>query len=85
VEALGRGHWGIEHKVHDVREVRLGEAAGQMRVGHAPQALAALRNGLIDLWRAQGWTSIADAVRECAASGRRTLALIGARPAETLT
>jgi hypothetical protein len=46
--------------------------------GSASQALAANRNGLIDLWRHQGWTYIADAVHACAASLRDTLLLISA-------
>src|SRR5687768_15313786 len=38
VEALWRGHWTIEHKVHYGRDVTLGEDACQVRVGTAPQA-----------------------------------------------
>ncbi len=77
VEALWRGHWGIENKVHYVHDVTLGEDAGQMRVGQAPQALAALRNGLLTLLRSTGVTNIADAIRHYAASVSETLALIG--------
>jgi hypothetical protein len=43
--------------------------------------LAALRNTLICLLRAQGWTNIADALRHTAASVRKALTLIGALPA----
>jgi predicted transposase YbfD/YdcC len=53
-EALWRGHWAIEHRVHHVRDRTWGEDAGQVRRGHAPQALAALRNGLRSLLRALG-------------------------------
>lgn len=56
-----------------------------MQTGHARQILAALRNGLIDLLRVHGWTHIAAAVRECAASVQQTLALIGAVSVQTLT
>jgi predicted transposase YbfD/YdcC len=77
VEALWRGHWGIENKVHYVRDVSLGEDAGQVRMGQAPQALAALRNGLLTLLRSTGVTNIADALRHYAASLQETLALIG--------
>lgn len=77
VEALWRGHWGIENKVHYVRDVSMGEDAGQIRVGHAPQALAALRNGLLTLLRSTGVTNIADALRHYAASLPDTFALIG--------
>ena len=85
LERLWRGHWTIENRKHYVRDVTLGEDRNQMHTGNAPQVLAALRNGLIDLWRAHGWRYIADAVRECAASVERTLTLLGALPAMTLT
>ncbi len=41
----------------------MGEDAGQVRVGHAPQALAAVRNGLLTLLRSSGVSNIADAIR----------------------
>jgi predicted transposase YbfD/YdcC len=85
VEALWRGHWTIENGKHYVRDVTLGEDANQMHSGEAPRVLATLRSGLIDLWRHQGWSNIADAVRICAASVQRTLMLIGAIPVSTLT
>jgi predicted transposase YbfD/YdcC len=77
IEALWRGHWGIENKVHYVRDVSMGEDAGQIRTGQAPQALAALRNGLLTLLRSTGVTQIADALRHYAAHLDETLALIG--------
>ncbi len=77
VEALWRGHWGIENKVQYVRDVTCGEDAGQIRVGQAPQALAALRNGLLTLLRSTGVTNIADALRSYAAALEETFALIG--------
>ncbi len=77
VEALWRGHWGIENKVHYVRDVTMGEDAGQIHVGPAPHALAALRNGLLTLLRSTGVTNSADALRSYAASLEETLALIG--------
>ena len=45
--ALWRGHWSIENRSHYVRDETLGEDRGQMHRGQAPQALAALRNGLL--------------------------------------
>jgi hypothetical protein len=61
--------------------VTLGEDAGQVRCGHAPQALAAVRNGLLSLWRALGWASIADAVRHYGAYAQRALHLLALTPA----
>lgn len=78
LEALWRGHWTIENRKHYVRDVTMGEDGGQAYCGSTPQALAALRNGLIDLLRAEGWTNIADALRYYAAAVPRALNLIGA-------
>jgi predicted transposase YbfD/YdcC len=77
VEALWRGHWGIENKVHYVRDVTWGEDAGQIHVGQAPQALAALRNGILTLLRSRGVTNVADALRHYGASLPQIFALIG--------
>lgn len=81
VEHLWRAHWTIENRKQYVRDVTLGEDHTQMHTGHAPQVLAALRNALIDGWRAQGWRNMADAARACAASPHRALRCIGALPA----
>jgi hypothetical protein len=63
LEALWRGHWAIGNTVHRLRDGIFAEDAGQVRKGKAPQALAALRNGLLSRLWALGWTNIADAVR----------------------
>jgi predicted transposase YbfD/YdcC len=81
LEALWRGHWTIENRKHYVRDVTLGEDQGQAYRGNTPHALAALRNGLIDLMRHEGWSNLADALRHYGASVPRVLALIGALPA----
>ena len=83
LEQLWRGHWTIESGSHYVRDVTLGEDANHMRTGNAPEVLAALRNGLLAVWRRAGWANIADAVRATAASVLAALAFIGAAP--TLT
>lgn len=85
LETLWRGHWTIENRKHYVRDVTLGEDRQPMHTGHAPQVLAALRNTLIDMWRSLGWTNIADAVRDTAASVQRALTFIGVLPTTTLT
>jgi predicted transposase YbfD/YdcC len=81
VEALWRGHWAIENRVHYPRDVSMGEDAGQQRAGNAPQALAALRNGVLSLLRSRGWANIADALRHYGAYAQRALGLLGALPA----
>lgn len=80
VEELWRGHWRIENRVHYIRNVTLAEDAGQMRVGQAPQALAALRNGILNVLRGRGVTNIADALRHYGAALPRVFALIGVPP-----
>jgi predicted transposase YbfD/YdcC len=80
VEALWRGHWTIENRVHRVRDGTWGEDASPIRAGHAPQALAALRNGLLSLLRACGWTQIADATRHYGAFAHRAVALLSSPP-----
>lgn len=80
LEQLWRGHWAIENKVHWVRDVTMGEDANQTHTGPAPHALAALRNAVLNLFRQQGWTNIADAFRHYGASVKQALALVGATP-----
>jgi predicted transposase YbfD/YdcC len=76
LEALWRGHWTIENRVHYVRDVTWGEDASQVRTGTAPQALAALRNAVLTLLRAVGWALIPDALRHYGAYAHRAIALL---------
>ncbi|WP_406860609.1 ISAs1 family transposase [Streptomyces sp. HUAS MG47] len=39
-----RGHWGIENKIHYVRDTTYSEDASRVRTGTAPRAMASLRN-----------------------------------------
>lgn len=80
LEGLWRGHWTIENRVHYVRDVTFGEDQGQAYCGHTPQALAALRNGLLALLRRAGWRNVADALRTYGASIVAALNLLGALP-----
>lgn len=58
-----RGHWGIENKIHYVRDVTFGEDAAQVRTGAAPQVLAACRNLALTCLRRAGYDNIAAALR----------------------
>ncbi len=60
-----------------VRGVSLGEDAGQVHMGQAPQGLAALQNGLLTRLHMSGVTNITDTLRHYAASLPDTLAFIG--------
>jgi predicted transposase YbfD/YdcC len=77
VERFWRGHWSIENKVHYVRDVSLGEDAGQAHTGATARALAALRNAVLTLIRARRWRYVPDAIRHYAADPKRALDLIG--------
>ena len=76
---LNRGHWGIENRLHYVRDVTLGEDASQVRTGSAPQVMAALRNATIGLMRQEGIRNVAEALRRNAAHPEEALALLGLR------
>jgi hypothetical protein len=56
-----RGHWGIENRLHHVRDATMGEDASRARSGSAPQVLAALRNLAISAMRLDSVTNIAAA------------------------
>ena len=77
LETFWRGQWTIENKVHYVRDETLREDRGQTHTGSAPQALAALRNGIISRLRYRGWNNIAEALRHYGASVQQALRFIG--------
>ena len=72
--ALIRGHWGIENRLHWVRDVTFGEDHSSIRTAHAATAMATLRNTAISLLRSSGHTNIAAAT---AAMARRPDQLLG--------
>lgn len=72
---LVRGHWGIENRLHYVRDVTMGEDASQIRTGSAPQVMAALRNVVLALLRTAGFQNMAAALREIGWSGGALLFL----------
>jgi predicted transposase YbfD/YdcC len=61
--AYVRGHWGIENKVHWVRDVTFREDASQVRTGNRPRIMVTLRNLAIGLIRQAGHTAIAATIR----------------------
>jgi predicted transposase YbfD/YdcC len=75
--ALSRGHWGVENRLHWVRDVTFDEDRSRVRTGHAPHVMAAIRNTAIGLHRAAGASNIAAATRRCAGHPTEALALIG--------
>jgi predicted transposase YbfD/YdcC len=75
--SLRREHWGIENRLHYVRDVTMGEDLSQIRTGGAPQVMAALRNTTLGLLRSAGDQNIAAAMREIAWKPEAALRLLG--------
>jgi hypothetical protein len=75
---LVRTHWHIENRLHGPRDVTLGDDACRVRVGRAPQALAAVRNAVRGLLHGHATTTCAAAIRACAwLPPPRLLSLLG--------
>lgn len=77
LQRLWRGHWGIENRLHWVRDVTMGEDRSQVRKGAAPQAMAALRNVTLGLLRQAGVENVAAAFRRYARHPHEALSLMG--------
>ena len=73
-----REHWGIENKLHWVRDWSYDEDRHQLRApSSTARAMASLRNLAISLLRLAGATNIASALRWVARDHARATALIG--------
>ncbi len=73
---LIRAHWGIENRLHYVRDVTLGEDANRVRTVSSPQVLAALRNAVIHLLEEVDAPSKAAATRRFAAQPHEAVRLV---------
>ena len=71
-----RAHWGIENRVHWVRDVTYAEDLSQIRTGHGPAVMATLRNLAISIHRKAGATNIAAATRHLSRHPNRILPLL---------
>jgi len=60
-----RGYWGVENKVHYVRDVTQGEDKSRIRTKPLPQILAIARNLALNLYRDAGFDNMAQAQRKC--------------------
>lgn len=72
-----RGHWGIENKIHHVRDTAFAEDASRVRTGTAPRAMATLRNLALGALRHNGHDNIAAALRHHARDPHRPLRALG--------
>ena len=73
---LIQSHWGIENRLHWVRDVTFDEDRHQFHTGHGPAVMATLRNTAISLHRLAGAVSIAAALRHHSRDPLRPLQLI---------
>lgn len=74
--ALLRDYWGIENRLHYIRDVTMGEDLAQIRCGAAPHAMAVCRNLTIALLRRAGVTNVAEALRTHAGRPRAAATLV---------
>lgn len=74
---INREHWGIENRVHYVRDVTYDEDRCRIRSKSGPRIMATLRNLAIGILRLRKHTNIAQANRHYAAKQHLTLSLIG--------
>jgi len=75
--ALGRWHWGIEDRLHWVRDVTLDKDRCQVRCGSGPQVMAVFRNLTISLLCLAGHRNIDASLRRNTAHPAEALALVG--------
>ncbi|MCZ4117932.1 ISAs1 family transposase [Streptomyces sp. H39-S7] len=72
-----RGHWGIENLLHHVRDRTFREDDSKVRTGHLPRTMAGLRNLAISIFRQNGDTNIAAALRHTGRDHQRPLTALG--------
>lgn len=72
-----RGHWGIENRLHWIRDVVFAEDHSQIRTGAGPAVMATLRKLIVSLHRLTGAANIAAACRHVSRHPNRVLPLLG--------
>ena len=72
-----RGHWGIENRLHWVRDVVMGEDACQIHKGQGPHIVAAIRNTVLNLLRLAEKRNITSQIRRNGARTSRILQFLG--------
>jgi predicted transposase YbfD/YdcC len=78
--ALKRGHWGIENRLHYVKDVVLEEDGSQVRLGAGPTVLATLRDTALSLLRWAGCQKIAERLRAHSQHPAAAVALLLRQP-----
>lgn len=77
---LVRGHWGIENRLHHVRDTTFDEDRCQIRTRNGPRAAATCRSLVIALLRAARFQNIAAALRTLAYRPRQAIRLVTTPP-----
>ncbi len=78
--AILRGHWGIENRLHWVRDVILGEDTSRIRTGHAPQVMAVFRNVAVSLLGLLDYASPSEGFRHFAWNPADAIRIVTRRP-----
>jgi predicted transposase YbfD/YdcC len=73
---LNKNHWGIENRLHWVRDVVLGEDAAKSRQANAPQNLAAL-NGFVGHLLFKAFGKFTEGVQFCQRRTSKAIQLLG--------
>lgn len=60
-----RHHWGIENRLHYVKDVSFKEDASKIRTGNAPAVFSLIRNLIINIARLNGENRIKKFIRQC--------------------
>ena len=76
IAAYIRNHWGIENKVHLVRDVTLREDSSKVSADSRPRAFATLRNLLMGLIRQVGHEDVAATIRKAEYDNDLLLAIL---------
>ncbi len=71
-----RGHWGIENRLHWVKDVVLGEDKSTLHLGAGPQVVGAIRNTVLNLLRKAGHSRISARLRHNSRNPLAALALL---------
>ena len=64
-ESFAQGYWGVENKVHHVRDVTQGEDASPIPMHQLLQIFAVARNFVINLYRSKELSNMVQAERLC--------------------
>lgn len=72
-----RGHWSIENNLHRVRDVSFNEDKSTIRIGHAPEVMAGLKNLVISIFQRGNVKSYPQAFRRFSAHPEELFTFLG--------